>query len=144
MDGAAPIDGFEVLPHPADIGLRFWGGTLADALCAAARGLTFLLSGPGELPASFELQVSVTGEDRLDLLYAWLSEILYRFDADATLVVGCEVISANDRFVSARLRCAVFDPAGMSVPYYVKAVTFHQMALEPGPGGWDGRVYFDI
>lgn len=144
MDRAPSIEGFEVLPHPADIGIRFWGSTLADAFCAAARGLTFLLCGSSELAGTYEVPISLSGEDRLDLLYAWLSEILYRFDADGLLMAGCDIHAVTDRSISATLRCAALDPDSRPVPYYVKAVTYHQLALDPGEGGWNGRVYFDI
>lgn len=144
MSSAPSESGYEVLPHPADIGIRFWGKTLSDAFCAAAKGLTFLLCGSSELSGTYEVQVALEGEDREDLLFVWLSELLYRFDAEGLLLAGCDVHAVSDRAISATLRCAAITPDSLPVPYYVKAVTFHQMALEPEDGGWNGRVYFDI
>jgi len=71
---------FEILAHPADIGFAFRGDTLEDAFVQAARALLFMLGGTEALQSlrfSRTVSIVLSAPDLLDLLFDWLSEILF-------------------------------------------------------------------
>lgn len=116
---------------------------MAEAFVQAAAGFRRLV-GEGEVRPLAEVSIAVTGQDRLELLFNWLSELLVYFDADQLLLDQFEIRSIDDTGLQAVARGETFDPRRHETPYYVKAVTYHQMAIGPGEGEWNGRVYFDI
>lgn len=136
--------GFELIEHPADIGIRFWGKTLGDAYVQAALGLRSMLGGEGEVRTIRDVPLAVSGADCLEVLFNWLSEILYFFDAEQLLLGSFELQAMSEREVVAVGHGESYDPTRHETPYYVKAITYHEMGLEQGKDGWHGEVYVDI
>ncbi|MBO9539301.1 archease [bacterium] len=136
--------GFELVEHPADIGIRFWGRTLGEAFVQAALALRVMLAGEGEVRETHQVALEAAGEDRLEVLFNWLSELLVRFDADQLILGRFEVQAVSEQEIRAVGYGEPYDLARHETPYYVKAITYHQMALEQGKGGWQGQVYVDI
>lgn len=143
-DAIGAGEGFAIIAHPADIGVRFWAPTLAGAYRQAARGLTALLAGNAPIRPTQEVTFGAIGRDRLDLLVAWLDEILFRFDAEQLLLGDFTIHAISDQAIRATATGEPFDASRHETPYYVKAVTYHQIALERGKDGWHGQVFFDI
>ncbi len=135
--------GFEVVPHPADVGICFWGPDLPGAFVAAAQGLSALLGGKEIPPGDRSVRINVEGDDRQELLYNWLSEILYFFDGEDLLISHCRIERASERALDAV--CTGAAPIGSSEETYdVKAITYHQLALDRVLEGWRGRFFVDI
>jgi SHS2 domain-containing protein len=91
-----------------------------------------------------ELTVKAEGSDPQDLLVNWLSEILYLHDAEGWLFHEFNVQELRDNTITATARGERFDRARHQAKLLVKAVTYHQLALEQTPQGWGARVYVDI
>ncbi len=92
-------------------------------------------------------QVAVTAQGREPpgLLVAWLSEILYLFDAEGWLFRDFEVAGLTDRSIEASGGGERFERGRHQIKLLVKAITYHQLALdEIGTGRWRARVYVDI
>lgn len=73
-----------------------------------------------------------------------MSEILYLFDAEGWLFRDFEFRRLEDCSLSAIARGEKFDPERHQVNLLVKAITYHQLALEETPNGWRAQVYVDI
>lgn len=135
--------GFEVVEHPADVGVVFWAPDLPGAYVAAAMGLAALVGGEALPAGSRTVALHVEGSDRQELLYNWLSEILYYFDGEDLLLSQCRITRLAEQALDAE--CTVIPPPPSTEETYdVKAITYHQLALDPVPGGWRGRYYVDI
>lgn len=131
------------MPHPADVGICFWAPDLPGAFLTAARGLSALLGGMQIPPGDRSIRIHVEGDDRQELLFNWLSEILYYFDGEDLLISRCRIERAGDRALDAI--CTGVVPTGSSEETYdVKAITYHQLALDRVPEGWRGRFFVDI
>jgi SHS2 domain-containing protein len=91
-----------------------------------------------------ETRIEVEGADAKSLLVNWLSEILYRIDADGRLFHDFDVGIHGDRSLTAIARGEPFDRARHAVNLQVKAITYHQLALDETPAGWRAQVYVDI
>lgn len=135
---------YRILEHIADVGFEAWGATREEVFRNAARALVDMMVDLEVIQAreatSFELQ----GGDPPSLLVNWLSEIIYRFDAEGWLFCEFEFRRLNDRSMAGVARGEKFDRARHRVKLQVKAVTYHQLALDKTSEGWRARVFLDI
>ncbi len=134
--------GSELLEHTADVGIRAWGDTAAEAFAQAALALAELMGirvgGPGT-----RRRVRVTAEDRAGLLVGFLNELVFVHEAELVGLVAVDVIGLSDRHLIAEIEVAPqpAEPAGVPV----KAATYHQVAVERRPdGGVEVRVFLDV
>ena len=135
---------FRVLEHTADVGFEAFGATCEEAFANAARALADLVVDLDSIAPREEKVVEVSGPDLAGLLVNWLSEILYLFDAECWLFSDFEIRALQDRSLSVVARGEKFDPARHQVKLLVKAITYHQLAVEQTPNGWRAQVYVDI
>jgi SHS2 domain-containing protein len=147
-DAQAPLP-FEVLEHIADVGLRAYGRTQAELFANAASGLTALALGGGatEQPAiseSARLPLAATAPDLEQLLVNWLSEILYRMDAEGWAFSKFHVEHCDATAVAGEGWGERRDAANRTRSVAVKAVTYHQLSVRQMADGWQATVYFDI
>ncbi len=125
--------GHQVTPHTADTGIDAWGPTLDDAFEEAALGLFELMVEPAAVEEREAHRIAVSGGDDGDLLVRWLNELLYLVDARG-LVFHRFVVER--RVAGALVAMAYgepFDRARHLPRTAVKAATYHQLAVEPGP-----------
>lgn len=135
---------YEILEHPADLGIKAWGTTLAEAFVNAAQGLFHvILEGESVRPRSERL-VSLTASDKEHLLVKWLSELLYLYDAERYVPVGFHLTGFSDTHLVADIRGEEFDPERHHAKLDVKAITYHQLAIEDRPGCHQVTVFVDI
>jgi len=137
----APVRGFEVLEHTADVGLRVWGPDLSSLFEEAALALVAIMgSAPG--PATRREDVGLDAPDGVALLVDWLSEVLFLFEARrlVPLEIDADVEPWRLRATIGGTNTERFEQTGAAV----KAVTYHDAALEPTPSGFEARVYLDV
>jgi SHS2 domain-containing protein len=83
---------YETFEHTADLGLRIRAGDVDGLFEEAARALFSVLTvEPKAVRPAETLTVSIAGTEREDLLYDWLAELLYIFDARHMLLVAFDV-----------------------------------------------------
>ena len=135
---------YEILEHTADIGLLARGSTLTEVFREATVGMLEIAGsfhpGDGE-----RVPIEVDAPDRAGTLVDWLSEALYIQDSRGLSVGDVVVDAVTDG--SARGSVEVRPFAGdQSEGVQIKAVTYHQLLVEPDDGdeGWTARVFFDI
>jgi len=143
-----PRPGFEILDHPADMGLRAWAPNLPDLFSECGKALTSVIVDLDSLSADEIMSVEILGDDLETLLYNWLAEILYLFDGERWLFSEYRIISHQSgrgtEFLQAELRGEQFRPERHQVKTYVKAVTFHQLEIKHTEKGLTARVFLDI
>jgi len=143
MGERAPFEEFE---HPADIGLRARGRTLAELLENAARGMIQFMVAPETVEPRHSRHLRVEGEDAESLLVSWLSEILFAFDADrfAPANVRVEHADAAGGMAQGVLDGEPIDPARHELRYGIKAVTWHNLKVERTGEGLEVSIIFDV
>ncbi|MBX9671595.1 MAG: archease [Candidatus Obscuribacterales bacterium] len=143
------VEGFEILDHPADMGFRCRAKTMEVLFERCARGLTSLLVDLGSIECQIEREFDYQG-DELDLvLYNWLSEILFLFDAEGLLFskfVVKNILTTGESLTKfeATLYGQNFDRTKHEVKTYVKAITLHQLKVERKAGEIEAQVFLDI
>jgi SHS2 domain-containing protein len=138
------MEPFRILEHPADIGFEAFGPTCEEVFANAARALFHLILDLDSVEPRTEVAVQVEGSDPASLLVNWLSELLYLNDAKGWLFSEFEVERLDDRSLTARARGEKFECTRHRAKLQVKAITYHQLALERTAEGWQARVYVDI
>ncbi len=126
------------------MGFLAYGCTVEELFANAALAMLSLACELDAIEEREQREVEATGANPEALLYAWLAEILAA--ADAEQLVFCRVqitelakgrargIAYGERFDKARHRAGT----------YIKAVTYHQLRLDPAPQGWRAQVYLDV
>jgi SHS2 domain-containing protein len=142
--GIGPMRSFRILEHTADVGFEAFGSTREETFANAARALTHLSVDLDAIDPREEVTLQVQGTDPEDLLVNWLSELLYLHDAEGWLFRDFEILNLQDDSLSARARGEKFHRSRHQAKLLVKAITYHQLALERTPEGWRAQVYVDI
>ena len=140
--GSAPI--FEILEHPADIGFRAFGGTLAELFQNAAVALLSIAGEIEDVAPRDEHHLEAAAGDYEALLVAWLNEVLYWFDGKRI---------AFREFLVREMEPGSLHAVGWGEPrdvirhrpkVIVKAVTWHQLKVSRCDSGWVADVFLDV
>lgn len=148
---------FEILDHPADMGFRTRAQSLSELFTRSALALTNILVATHDhsdsacssaSDATENVEVNLEGPDLDELMFAWLSEILYQFDGERNIFCGCQsikVTEADSGFtLVATMLMTKLNPQMHQVKTYVKAITFHQMEIVNTHDNFSAQVYVDI
>jgi len=137
-------NGFQLLEHTADMGIEARAGSCRELMEAMARGLVALIFGESTVRATVSAEIEVRAEDRVELLVAWLNEIVYWCENNNLVPATFRIEAAGDDELLATISGEPFDPERHSLEHQVKSVTYHQACLEETADGWYGRVYVDL
>jgi SHS2 domain-containing protein len=140
----AAMQPFRILEHTADVGFEAFGSTREEVFVNAARALMYLIVELDTIDPREAVAVQVRGPDPESVLVNWLSELLFLHDAEGWLFRDFEIESLQDNSLSALARGEKFQPSRHQAKLLVKAITYHQLALEKNPQGWRAQVYVDI
>ena len=134
----------ETFEHTADLGLRIRAADL-DALFAEAAQALFsaIVEDLSTVRPERAVKVRLQEDDRELLLFDWLKELLYHFDAEHLLFGKFDVIVA-DGSLSATAWGEPLDHRRHTLEHEVKAITYHGLSIEQVEGGWVAEVIVDI
>jgi SHS2 domain-containing protein len=139
-----PARGFEVLEHPADIGLRAFGGTLPELFACAAVAMLSIAADPEAVEPRQEYELRVESADRESLLVDWLNEVLYWFDGKGVAFRDFRFTEWDEVSLRATGRGEPRERGRHRARLIVKGVTYHQLKIERRDGLWVAEVYLDI
>ncbi len=138
------METFRVLEHTADIGFEAFGPTHKEVFRNAARALIALVVDLETIVPREKITIETKGPEPASLLVNWLSEVLLLHDAEGWLFCDFEVAQLDEQSITAVGHGEKFDPARHQAKLLVKAITYHQLALEKTSEGWRAQVYVDI
>ena len=135
------MTGYEILEHTADVGVRALAPSLEAVFEQATLGLLDIVGAlqPGN---GTPVDVEVEGRDLAAVLVAWLEEVLYLQDALDNVVASVQVTGVSDRAARGTVRVKPRERTLEGTA--VKAVTYHQLAVDADAEGWSAQVFFDI
>jgi len=138
---------YETFDHTADLGLRIRAADLPSLFADAACGLfATIVADLATIRCSHERTFRVTGDPEQhadDLLFDWLSELLYAFESELLLLARFEVELSGEGLIG-RAFGEPFDPARHRLEHEVKAITYHGLLVERTADGWLAEVIVDI
>lgn len=135
---------YELFDHTADLGLRVRAPDLNTLFAEAGECLfSAIVEDPAVVRPSAEQAIDLTGTNREYLLFDWLRELLYRFDADH-MVYRNFAVTVHPDGLTATVRGEKLDPTRHTLSHEVKAITYHELKVEQTPDGWLAEVIVDI
>ena len=140
----------EYLEHPADVKFRVHGATIEEAFEYAARAMFGVMIDP-DTAATIEpirtIEIDLSADDCNDLLYDFLSELLYLFEVEEIVFGRFDVERikqvAGGYQLKAHISGEPIDRARHKFTIGVKAVTFYDMVIERTGGGYMLQVLVD-
>ncbi len=123
------MERYALIDHTADMMVKAFGSTLEECFANAGFALfneTVDLSGIGESVAT---EFEVEGIDDEDMLFSFLSELLFIEDCENLILKEIEV-SIDGNKVHCRGRGERLDRSKHRIRSEVKAVTYHMMEVE--------------
>lgn len=135
---------YEIFEHTADLGLRVKAPDLETLFADAGRGLTSMIAANLEaIQPVREVTLRVAGTRRDDLLFDWLSELLYLFESEH-LLLNAFSVQFDDDGLQAAARGEPLDETRHQLEHEVKAITYHGLKVEQTSEGWLAEVIVDI
>lgn len=136
-----PSGGYEIVDHTADWALRVYGGDLAELFVHAAIGMSSLLV--AELN-SIELkevrELKLEAFDAETLLVDWLSELAYFAEEEQLVFRDFQIRDLSPYHLAARIRGG----RASELQKHIKAVTYHDLAIEQTHSGLMATIVFDV
>ena len=132
-----------ILEHTADVGVAATATSLEELFEEITLGLLDITGAKGEGSGAESVAIELgDGRDVAGLLVDWLSEVLYLQDARDQVIASVEVSKVTSERVVGRVLVLPRTEPIEGTP--VKAVTYHQLVVEPRDGVFTAQVFFDI
>lgn len=135
---------YETFEHTADLGLRIRAGDLDTLFGEAGEALfSVIVEDLGTVRPERKLELQLAGDEREFLLFDWLKEILYHWDAEH-LLLGRFAVRVTPTGLTATAWGEPLDRDRHVLSHEVKAITYHGLHVEPTADGWLAEVIVDI
>ncbi len=138
---------FEYLEHTADVKFKAYGNSLEEAFASAAEAMFSAMIDLSAVSFKHAISINLEAESLEGLLYDWLSELLYQFDANYLIFGKFEVDKIAERdgkfLIEARVFGEQIDLERHKFHLQVKAVTFHGMEIKRSNNRWMIQVLLD-
>jgi SHS2 domain-containing protein len=132
----------------ADCAFEAWGLTPAELCLASARAVIETMVNPATVGSSWRHHIERRGGDLADLLFDWLSEIVFLKDAEGVVfheaTVDVTRTGEGAWLLRGHLTGEPINPARHELRADVKAVTKHLYDVVETNGRWAARVVLDI
>ncbi len=135
---------FEILDHTADIGIIVYGGDLKSLFENAGEAFFRLITDLKKVRLRTERKIEIGGESLERLMVDWLNELLYLHDVENLLFKRFRVESVGEAGLKAKVNGEIFQEGVHVIKTEVKAVTYHQLEVRQGKGGWRARIIIDL
>jgi tRNA nucleotidyltransferase (CCA-adding enzyme) len=136
--------GHEPFEVEADVGIRAWGATRAEAFAQAALGVLALVVSADQVAEMETREVRAQGDSPESLLVNWINECLYVQEIEGFAVHRVQVIGCQPAFVHGVLHGEAIDPHRHRPGTIVKAATLHGVSVAQREGTHEVRVVVDV
>jgi len=136
--------GWEHFEVEADVGVRGWGASRAEAFAQATLGVFSLLVTPDQVQAREDREVRAQADGPEALLVAWVDECLYVHEIEGFVVREVEMTVCTDTLAHGVLRGEPLDPARHQTGTVVKGATHHKVAVTVRDGVHETRLIVDV
>ncbi|HIH28901.1 MAG TPA: archease [Thermoplasmata archaeon] len=133
---------YELVEHTADVGIKAFGKTVAEAFEHAARGMFDIITDESPIDPVGQYDIELEAPDREQLLVDWLSKLLFLNDAQ-DLVFGKFQVTLTGNKLSASVFGEKYDTKKHRMGVEIKAVTYHMLQVNQNEPIFV-QVLFDI
>ncbi len=141
------ITGYEYLPHPADVRFNAYGSTLEEVFEQAAYAMFHVIIDTGALNPERSVDIKLESVGLENLLYDYLSELLYLFEVEE-IVFGQFRVNSIEKtdgsyILNGKASGEKIDLGRHCFETEVKAVTYHQLKVTKEKGVYNAHVIID-
>ncbi len=115
---------YELIEHTADVGVKAYGKTVAEAFEHAAKGMFDIITDESNIDPVGQYDIQLEAPDREQLLVDWLSKLLFLNGAEELVFGRFQVTLAGNR-LSASVFGEKYDTKKHRMGVEIKAVTYH-------------------
>ncbi|RLF48793.1 MAG: archease [Thermoplasmata archaeon] len=135
---------YEIIEHTADVGVKAYGDSIEECFENVAKAMFDIIVDDGVVDCVVEKDVVIEGHDYEDLLFSWLSELVYIHHAELMLFTRFDVkIEENNEIkLRAKICGEKIDFKKHKIGLDIKAVTYHMLEVNAEEGYV--QVIFDI
>jgi len=134
---------WEHFAHVADIGVRGFGATQADAFAQAALALNALIVDLDMVESRQAVAIDCTEADPELLLVDWLNAVVYEI-ATRCMVFGAFTVRIRDGHLQATAWGEPLVPVKHHPAVEVKGVTYTELRVGRTDGGWLAQCVVDV
>jgi len=132
---------WEEIDHTADWAIRVQAPDLQALFETAAKGMLALAGGtPGQRGTLIQQSFTLEAPDLETLLVDWLSELVYLIEDEGALISDVQVEMLGNTHLTALVR----GQSGGHFDKHIKAVTYHNLSIQPIAGGYETTIIFDV
>jgi len=121
---------FELIEHTADTGLKAYGQDLPEAFANAAYGMFSIIAELENVKEAESRNVEIDEEDMESLLFEWLNNLLYYFDAETLIFKRFDIQEFGDGHLAAVCYGEKYDPSRHRLKTGVKSATYHMLEVD--------------
>jgi SHS2 domain-containing protein len=133
-----------IIEHPADLGFRGWGDTLAELFEALAEAVADLICPLLQTRPTQRRQLTLQAEDLEALLVDFLWDVMTLVQSERFCISQIKVTSVEALGLVADIFGEPYDPQRHVLQTEVKAVTYHQLSIVQQDRRWVGQVILDL
>jgi SHS2 domain-containing protein len=148
MPGVSTLSGQRVgwdhFPHGADIGVRGWGGNVAEAFEQAALATSAIVVEPILVRSETSIDLTCEASSLEDLLVEWLNAVI--FEMSRRQLVFCSFsLSLDGNKLLAAARGEALDPDRHELGVEPKGATYTLLRVSRRDDGtWDAQCVVDV
>jgi SHS2 domain-containing protein len=133
---------YELIEHTADVGVKAYGKTLAEAFEHAAKGMFDIITDKSTIDPVGQYDIRLEAPDHEQLLVDWLSELLF-LNGAYDLVFGKFQVTITGNQLFASIFGEKYDTKKHRMGVEIKAVTYHMLQVHDSEPIFV-QVLFDI
>ncbi|MCX6670722.1 MAG: archease [Euryarchaeota archaeon] len=133
---------YELIEHTADVGIKAYGKTVAEAFEHAAEGMFDIITYESTIDPVGQYDIRLEAPDLEQLLVDWLSQLLFLNGAQ-NLVFGKFQVTLTGNRISAQVFGEKYDTKKHRMGVEIKAVTYHMLQVSEKDPIF-AQVLFDI
>lgn len=134
---------WEHFEHGADLGIRGYGPSKAEAFAQAGLALSGAITDPQRIALHESVEIQCSAPDDELLLADWLNALIYEM-AVRRMVFGACHVELKDHHLRAQV-CGERTSVRRHRPHVeVKGATLTQICVKPCPGGWLAQTIIDV
>ena len=130
---------WKAIDHTADVALRIQATSLPDLFETAAHGMFALCAEMDVTQPEITLSVALIALDAETLLVDWLNELLYLAERESCAFTRYDFAVCT----STQLQATVYGYPITAYLTYIKAATFHNLAIRVTADGYATEIVLD-
>lgn len=134
---------WEHFEHKADIGIRGFGNTLAEAFEQVAVAMTAVITDVSQVQATTAISISCSDEDNDTLLYDWLNALIYEMATRKMLFSKFEVTIEYGK-LKATVYGEAIDIERHQPSVEIKGATYTELAVYQQEQHWAVQCVIDV